>query len=232
MSREHLNQETQDAIFESLETLSHADGYYRWLCSRMRPFIRGRVLEIGAGIGTFAQWGCQLASDYHPTDVDSRVVARLREKFPAAFQWNLFEPFPGDLLYDTIIILNVIEHLEDDLGALKALHRRLAPGGRIIVMVPAMQFLYGSMDRSFGHFRRYNKKMLRRLFTEVPFEFVSEEYVNVAGMFGWFLYGRILKHRTLPQGLTSRFNLVLPFLKIERPLASFAGLSLITVGQK
>ena len=232
MSREHLNHETQEAICESLETLSQADDYYRWLCSRVSPFIRGRALEIGAGIGTFAQWAAHYASEYHPTDVDSRLVARLREKFPHAFEWNLFEPFPGDQMYDTIVILNVIEHLQDDLGALKALEARLAPGGHLIVMVPAMGFLYGSMDRAFGHFRRYNKRMVRELFKSVPFRLIKEEYVNVIGMLGWFLYGRILKTNNLPQRLCSRFNLVLPLLKIERPLASVAGLSLMVVGQK
>lgn len=232
MSREHLNQETQEAICESLETLSQADEYYHWLCSRVSPYIRGRVLEIGAGIGTFAQWAAPHASEYHPTDVDSRLVARLHEKFPHAFVWNLFEPFPGNQTYDTVIILNVVEHLQDDLGALKALNARLAPGGHMIVMVPAMNFLYGSMDRAFGHFRRYNKKMMRDLFAGVPVRLVKDEYVNVVGMLGWFLYGRILKHQNLPQQLCSRFNLVLPLLKIERPVAFFAGLSLITVGQK
>jgi len=232
MSQEHLNSETQAAICESLETLKQADEYYRWLCSRMTPFIRGRVLEIGAGIGTFAQWAAPMATEYYPTDVDSRLLAKLREKFPKAFQWNVFEDCPIQEPFDTVIILNVIEHLKDDLGALKALHSRLAPGGHIIVMVPAMRFLFGSMDTAFGHYRRYTKKMLSDLFDKVPFEILREQYVNVIGMFGWFLYGRILKHKSLPEQLCSRFNVVLPLLQVERPLAAFAGLSLITVGRK
>jgi hypothetical protein len=61
---------------------------------------------------------------------------------------------------------------------------------------------------------------------------LKDEYVNVIGMFGWFVYGRLLKHQNLPQQLCNRFNLVLPLLKMERPLAAFAGLSLIAVGRK
>ena len=232
MSTEHLNHETQDAICESLETLSHADGYYGWLCSRVSKYIRGRVLEIGAGIGTFAHWAAPHASEYHPTDVDPRLVARLRENFPRAFEWNLFEPFPGNAMYDTIVILNVVEHLKDDLGALQALATRLAPGGHIIVMVPAMNFLYGSLDRAFGHYRRYNKKSMRKLFGQVPFKLVQDEYVNVIGMLGWFLYGRIFRVQNLPPQLCSRFNLVLPLLKLERPIAWITGLSLISIGQR
>jgi SAM-dependent methyltransferase len=232
MKAEFLNEETQQHIYESLETLSMAGEYYRWLCSRVSPYIRGRVLEIGAGIGSFAQWGSALATEYHPTDVDPRLVEKLRERFPKAFCWNLFEPFPDNTQYDTIVILNVIEHLRDDLGAVKALYDRLLPGGHLIVMVPAMNFLYGSLDRAFGHFRRYDKKMMADLYAQTSLQTQKSEYVNVVGMFGWFLYGRVFKRNSLPTHLTSRFNLVLPLLKMERPLAHFAGLSLMTVGRK
>jgi len=232
MNAEYLNTETQHAIYESLETLSQTPKCYRWLCSRVQPYIRGKTLELGAGIGNFAQWARTFATEYHATDVDSILVERLKQDFPKAFRWDLFEPFPGDDLYDTVIILNVIEHLQDDAGAMEALFNRLQPGGHLIVMVPAMHFLYGSLDRAFGHYRRYHKSEMIRLMEHVNLHVVRDMYLNIAGMFGWYLYGKILKHDQLPQELCSRFNLVLPLLKIERPLAHFAGLSLITVGRK
>jgi 2-polyprenyl-3-methyl-5-hydroxy-6-metoxy-1,4-benzoquinol methylase len=232
MKAEYLNVETQHAIYKSLETLSQTPKYYRWLCSRVQPYIRGKTLELGAGIGNFAQWARTLATEYHATDVDPILVERLKQDFPKAFRWDLFEPFPGEDLYDTVIILNVIEHLQDDSGAMEALFNRLQPGGHLIVMVPAMHFLYGSLDRAFGHYRRYHKSEMLRLMEHVNLHVVRDMYLNVAGMFGWYLYGKILKHQQLPQQLCSRFNLVLPLLKIERPLAHFGGLSLITVGRK
>jgi SAM-dependent methyltransferase len=232
VNAEYLNVETQHAIYESLETLSQTPNYYRWLCSRVQPYIRGKTLELGAGIGNFGRWARELAPEYHATDVDPLLVERLKEEFPKAFRWDLFEPFPGDDLYDTVIILNVIEHLKDDAGAMEALYNRLKPGGHLIVMVPAMHILYGSLDRAFGHYRRYHKSEMLRLMEHVNLDVVRNIYLNVAGMFGWFIYGRILKHEQLPQQLCSRFNLVLPLLKMERPLAHFAGLSLITVGRK
>jgi predicted SAM-dependent methyltransferase len=133
---------------------------------------------------------------------------------------------------DTIIILNVIEHLQDDLAAVKEIYETLVPGGHLIVMVPAMQFLYGSLDRAFGHFRRYTKETMGSIIRKASFKIMKSEYVNVIGMFGWFLYGRILKADRLPQKLCSHFNLVIPLLKIERPVAYFTGLSLILVAQK
>ncbi len=232
MHSEYLNTETQNAIYESLETLSQTPEYYKWLCERMRPFIRGKVLELGAGIGNFAQWANKFANEYHPTDVDPFLVERLKEKFDKAFRWDLYEPFPGEDLYDTVIILNVIEHLKDDAGAMRALYERLQPGGHLIVMVPAMHMLYGSLDRAFGHYRRYQKPEFKKLMEDVNLHVVLNKYVNTIGMLGWFLYGRILKHQQLPQQLCGRFNLVLPLLKLEGPLAHFAGLSLITVGRK
>jgi 2-polyprenyl-3-methyl-5-hydroxy-6-metoxy-1,4-benzoquinol methylase len=232
MHSEYLNTETQHNIYESLETLSQTPEYYKWLCERMRPFIRGKVLELGAGIGNFGQWAEKFSSEYHATDVDPILVDRLKERFTNAFRWDLYEPFPGKDLYDTVIILNVIEHLQDDASATRALYERLQPGGHLIVMVPAMHFLYGSLDRAFGHYRRYHKQELEKLMKDVQLHVVRSMYVNTIGMLGWFLYGKILKHEQLPQQLCGRFNMVLPFLKLERPLAHFAGLSLITIGRK
>jgi len=223
---------TQEAIYESLETLSNADQYYRWLHSRVKSFIRGKVLEIGSGIGNFAQWGKTSATEYHLSDADPRLVQRLSTDFGNAFQWNLYEPFPGKDVYDTVVILNVIEHLEDDMRAIQAIYERLVPGGNVIIMVPAMQFLYGSMDRAFGHFRRYTKKTLCELVQRARFTVRKKEYVNVIGMLGWFVYGRILNRENLPQQLCSRFNLVLPLLYLEGPIASLVGLSLILIAQK
>jgi SAM-dependent methyltransferase len=227
-----MDQETQHAIYESLETLSKADEYYKWLYSRVRGFVRGKTLEIGAGIGNFAKWAKNSATEYHVTDGDPILVQKLAEEFPRAFQWDLYQPFPGNDLYDSVVILNVVEHLENDFEALRILHQRLVPGGHLIVMVPAMQFLYGSMDRSFGHYRRYTKRHMKELCERVSFEVLKEFYVNVIGMAGWFLYGKILKKENLPERLCSRFNLVLPLLYLERPIAYFTGLSLICIARK
>jgi 2-polyprenyl-3-methyl-5-hydroxy-6-metoxy-1,4-benzoquinol methylase len=223
---------SQEAILESLETLSHAKDYYRWLSSRVRPFIRGKVLEIGAGIGNFAQWGRETASEYHVSDIDPRLTQKLSEQFENVFCWDIYTPFPNNELYDTVVILNVVEHLEDDKKAVQCLNARLKPGGKLILMVPAIQLLYGTLDHSFGHFRRYTKKSISQLIASSGFTILECEYVNVIGLFGWFLYGKILKRKILPSQLCSRFDLMIPLLKVERPIAHFMGLSVIAVAQK
>jgi 2-polyprenyl-3-methyl-5-hydroxy-6-metoxy-1,4-benzoquinol methylase len=232
VSSERMQAETQDAICESLETLSQAGDYYKWLAARVKPYVKGKVLEIGAGIGNFARWAQENATEYHVSDLDPRLTQKLSEEFQHVLNWDLYTPFPNEELYDTVIILNVVEHLEDDVQALRCLNTRLKPGGHLILMVPAMQFLYGSMDRSFGHYRRYTKTSISRIIRATSFDILKTEYINVIGMAGWFLYGKILKRKNLPQQLCSRFNIVVPLLKLERPLAYFAGLSVIVIAKK
>lgn len=223
---------SQEAIYESLETLSQAEDYYRWIASRLQPYLRGKVLEMGAGSGNFSRSAREMAAEYHVSEGDPRLVAVLEKEFEHAFHWDVYHPFPSPDLYDTVITINVVEHLKDDLHAVKAMTERLKPGGCLIILVPAMQFLFGSMDRSFGHFRRYTKRSMTELLQKVPLTIEKMEYVNVIGMAGWFLYGKILKRDNLPLHLCSRFNLVVPLLKLERPLAHFMGLSLIAIARK
>ena len=227
-----MQAETQDAICQSLETLSRASPYYQWLASRVRPFLKGKVLEIGAGIGNFAKWARESVNEYHVSDNDPRFVQELSKEFTHAVCWDIFTPYPGDETFDSVVILNVVEHLEDDEEALHRLNARINPGGHLILMVPAMNFLYGTMDRSFGHYRRYTKKSISRVIQQAGFQLLKVEYVNVIGMAGWFVYGRIIKARNLPEQLCSRFHLVLPFLKLERPIAHFMGLSVIAIAKK
>ena len=227
-----MQTETQDAICESLETLSQAGPYYEWLAERVRPYIKGKVLEIGAGIGNFAKWGRESATEYHVSDNDPRLVEELAREFDHAVCWDLYTPYPNDEQFDSVVILNVVEHLKEDEEALRCIYARIKPGGHLILMVPAMQFLYGSMDRAFGHYRRYTKSSIIRVIRKSPFEILKAQYVNVIGMAGWYLYGKILKVKKLPEQLCSRFHFTLPLLRIERPLAYFMGLSVIVVAKK
>ena len=223
---------TQESIYVSFETLSQADAYYRWLANRVRPYIRGKTLEIGAGIGNFGKWLKDAAAEYHASDVDPRLLPQLQENFEHAFLWDVYQPFPRTDLYDVIISINVVEHLSNDTAALQALRERLNPDGIMIVIVPAMNFLFGTLDESFGHFRRYTKQKMTALLEQLSFKILKREYVNVIGMAGWFIYGKILRRNKLPHELCSHFNVLVPLLKLERPIAHFMGLSLLVVAQK
>jgi hypothetical protein len=109
----------------------------------------------------------------------------------------------------------------------------LQPGGRLIILVPALNILYGSMDVSFGHYRRYNKKKLKLLIQGQDLDIVKFYYLNSLGLFGWFINGRILKNEELPEYQTKLFDKLVPFLGLaEKIIKPPLGQSLILIAQK
>ncbi len=225
--------QTRDTVHESLESLSQAEEYYRFVYSRLKEYISGRTLEAGAGTGNFARWARKSASEYCVSDVDPEYVEALRPEFKSAFVWNILDPFPArDEHFDTIITFNVLEHVRDDMAALRILADQLVAGGHLIVLVPAHPFLFGSLDRAFGHYRRYNKKQMIDLCEAVPMRVIKSEYLNFVGLLGWLFYGKVLRTNRLPRRMLSYFDLFLPLLIMERPLRRFLGMSLLTVARK
>jgi SAM-dependent methyltransferase len=135
--------------------------------------------------------------------------------------------------FDSIICLNILEHLENDGKAVENMSSLLQPGGRLIILVPALKKLYGSMDISFEHLRRYNKKDLKSLIQKTNLEIVKFYYLNFFGLLGWFFNGRILKRKELPEKQTKLFDKLVPFLEfIEKIIKPPLGQSLILIVQK
>ena len=94
--------------------------------------------------------------------------------------------------YESIVMINVLEHLADDRAALQSLGGALTPGGRLVVYVPAFMLLYSKFDREIGHYRRYRRPALSHLFEDTGFRVVESRYVNSIGALGWFVYCRVL----------------------------------------
>ena len=109
----------------------------------------------------------------------------------------------------------------------------LAPGGHLIILVPAFQLLYNGFDKELEHFRRYTRRSLRALFDAQQFEIIKSWYFNLAGILGWFVSGTILRKKTLPAGQLSFYNKLVPIFRIaDRLTLNKIGLSVITVGKK
>jgi SAM-dependent methyltransferase len=136
--------------------------------------------------------------------------------------------------FDTIVCLNVLEHIEDDLKALSRMHELLAPGGRLVLLVPSFQFLYGTVDQALGHYRRYTRKDLLPVMKRAGFIVEQSFYMNVIGMAGWFWNNRIIKRREESKNQVWIFDrLIAPVAEIsERILPPPVGLSLIAIGRK
>jgi SAM-dependent methyltransferase len=146
-----------------LEALANLPRYYGWIIEKFKPWLFGRTMEIGAGIGTI--------STLIFNDIDDLILvepsAHLTDYLPSSitnsknvsiYNETLEQRLPkmADQSCDTIIMVNVLEHIEDDGAAIVALHRVLKPGGHLLLFVPALQFLYSALDREHGHFRRYH----------------------------------------------------------------------------
>jgi SAM-dependent methyltransferase len=135
--------------------------------------------------------------------------------------------------FDTVFALNVIEHIEDDTLAIKNCKNLLKPGGTLIILVPAYQFLFNEFDKSLEHYRRYNKKTLNAVVKLTGLKPVKSFYFNVVGILGWFVTGSLLKKKTIPEGQMGLYNKMVPLIKIVDCLVfNKMGLSVICVSFK
>ncbi len=171
----------------------------------MRPFVRGSVLEIGSGIGNLTTQIAARCESYRATDINTEHLARLRSRLRDQPRVRIsvcdlsrpadFEPLAGSA--DTVLCLNVLEHMENDLACARNLFLSLKPGGRAIVLVPQGQRIFGQLDIVLGHFRRYSAQQLRDTLTHAGFAVETILPFNRVSRPGWFVKARILKHSTI-----------------------------------
>ena len=142
--------------------------------------------------------------------------------------------YPGLIgQFDSIVALNVVEHIEDHELAIADCKKLLRSGGDLIILVPASQILYNQFDKELGHFRRYTKKKLKTLISSQGFEIIYSTYFNSVGMAGWFVSGSVLKKKVIPGGQLKLYNKLVPAIKMaDKVVFRQMGLSTIAVGKK
>ena len=136
--------------------------------------------------------------------------------------------------FDAAVLINVLEHIEDDVGALRSVHDRLAPEGRVCVLVPAHPMLYGSLDARYRHFRRYTRSELGRKLKMAGFEPTILRYFNPVGAAGWFLVGRVVRPARLsPSSVRLTEKIAVPVGRLlERLGGPPFGQSVVAVGRR
>ncbi|MBI2898938.1 MAG: glycosyltransferase [Planctomycetes bacterium] len=211
--------------------------YYKWLFDRIRRWIGNDVLEVGAGVGIMTRFflGRERVT---ATDVSPKY---LRELQTTLGHWPNVNVRPFDLMggtnhlpggYDTVVCLNVLEHVEDDAGALRRMRDVLRPGGRLVLYVPADPRLYCEIDRGVGHYRRYTMEEALRKVREAGFRVLHARHHNTLGAIGWFFNGKILRRKALAEGQVRGFRLLRPLLALDEKFESRFALSVMVVGEK
>ncbi len=227
-----------DAGLTTLRRVDSLRRYNGYLWSRMKPHVGSRVLEIGSGTGGISRH--MLASRrLVVTDTRTDYLNVLRRTFRnyehvAVHPMTLGEPAPlvERELFDTVVSANVLEHVEDDDAALRQIFALLEPGGRVVLVVPMLRALYGSIDQAIHHFRRYERAELEEKLAKAGFEVETTAPINALGIPGWWLNSVLLRRRTVP-GIQARVNdLLVPWLRFEEKLGLSVGMSLLAVGRK
>ena len=220
-----------------LEAMAGANNYYDAIVRHFDGMLGGRVVEVGAGIGTAAEHILRRGAPremvlIEPAENNFPVVAeRFREHPSVRVLYGYLEQFADTLTADAVVAVNVLEHVADDVRFLRAARQALAPGGRILLAVPALPALFGSLDREFAHHRRYTKPLLGARLAEAGFRDVRLRWFNLPGVAAWFLAARVFGQRTIhPAAMTLYDRLVIPWVsRLERRWEPPAGQSLIAV---
>lgn len=234
---ERPNEKANTADFE-FAALREARNYRHALVREFAPHLRGRVMEVGSGIGQITELLCELSEvkELLAVEPDEKFCAEFRARLPKQTLWEgtvdtLKEPW----LCEGIISINVLEHIGEDERELKSYSRLLQKSrGRLCLFVPARPEIYAPIDKDFGHHRRYTKPELRSKLQSAGFDIVRLSYFNWVGYFAWWMNFRVLAKRSFDVGSVRFFDrMIFPsvYWLESRIVAPPFGQSLIAVAQ-
>ncbi len=234
---------TKEIDLEGLETLSvieKANKFNKWMYETIKPYSKGRILEIGCGIGNISEFFINDNFDIVLSDLRDNYIEIVKNKFTnEIIKIDLvdvdFDTKHKDLIgtFDTVFALNVVEHIKDDHKAIENCKKLLKNQGHLIILVPAYQTLFNNFDVELEHYRRYTQKSLKQLIKANQLNIIKTFSFNVIGILGWFVSGSILKKKTIPEGQMGLFNKLVPVFKLADILTlKKIGLSVICISVK
>jgi SAM-dependent methyltransferase len=224
-----------------LEVLAEMPNYYAWILRHFSPCVRGQVLEYGAGTGTVSKELLKLADTLTLVEPSANLISTLNKQFAnetrvAVIHASLEDHTRAalDSSFDTIVLVNVLEHIEADDEALRRLFRILKPGGALLIFVPALQMLMSKLDRIHGHFRRYGRAELISKVQSCAFKIELCRYFDSIGVIPWFILNTMLGKTEFNPSLV-KFNdrLIIPVTQALESLVPVPfGKNLILVARK
>jgi SAM-dependent methyltransferase len=226
---------------EDLERMSEARNYFAWLHRVASRELGRRVVEVGCGVGNFTATLLDREAVI-AVDNDDDCLARVRDRFMNQTNLQVFSGDVSDGAFlevarfhpDSCVCLNTLEHIEDDVQALRNMASVLTPRGVVVLLVPAFPALYGPIDRNLGHCRRYRRSDLAKLANDVGLRLLRVRYMNMAGFFGWWMNARVLRRDTQSARQIAFFDqLVVPLMsRVESAIPPPFGQSLLAVMEK
>lgn len=222
---------------QTLESMSQAIWYNKWTLKKFEKYLSADILEIGCGIGNFTEtltrfgnvWAIDINKDYIEETkklVSGGVSAGFGDVEKGKF-------FFSQKKFDSLICLNVLEHIKNDTLALRNMYALLKNKGFLIILVPAHPALYGEIDHSISHFRRYAKNEIINKLENVGFRILRKKRLNMLGAIGWFIVGKIFKMKKINERSIKFFNFLAPLiLSIEDLIEPPFGTSILIIAQK
>ena len=210
-------------VSDTLEVMSHATRYNRWIYETIKPYCKGKILEIGSGKGVIGKMFQDDGYDITMTDING--------KFKYLDVEDILNPVKTRNKYDTVLMINVFEHLDYTFAAIDNIEVNfLKTGGKVVIFVPTNQRLYNKIDKNLGHVSRlyisYFDSILMDAFK------IEWRYFNALGILGWYFFGNILCRSKLGSEV-GWFDRIVPLAKlIDKVFRNKIGLSLIVVGEK
>lgn len=225
--------ELQTAV---LEELSDAVNYRHWLADLVRPYLGDDPLEIGSGLGAYVAEWLPGVPKFTATEPDEQRLLALKNQFvdePEVAVRELHMPTDERGEHSCVVALNVLEHIDDDVNALRSAARLLRPGGAVVLVVPAFPSAMSEFDRLIGHVRRYTTDTLGTALTEAGLRVERLQYINPMGLIGWYVLCRLLRrHPANGPVLRVYDRMVIPVLRwAERGRRPPFGQSVFTVAR-
>lgn len=226
-----------DQSSKTLESMSQAVWYNRWTLGKFAKYLNGQILEIGCGIGNFTKFLVRYG-EVRAIDINNNYIRQAKELVNGEAQIGSGDIEKGqyffkDIKFNTIVCINVLEHVKNDLQAIRNMYKLLKPGGRLILLVPAHAFLYSVIDQSIGHFRRYGKDELINILLQNGFEVDKTRRLNLIGAMGWYISGKLFREKEVNESKIAIFNLISPlFLLLENIFEPPIGTSILVIAQK
>lgn len=220
--------------------MADARNYYGAIIERFLPYLGSRVVEVGAGIGTFAEMLLERARPESLTLIEpaDNNYPALEQRFAGdarvRTRHGYLTTFVSELAADSVIMVNVAEHAADDVRLLREARSALVPGGALLLFVPALPWLFGTLDEAFEHHRRYTPRSLRTLLERAELRPVVMHYANFAGVLPWFVAGHLLRRRTLSRRSVRAYDrLVTPWVsRLERRWQPPFGQSIVAIARR